>query len=334
MNLFSSIQIKNIKFANRIVMAPMVPYPISSYDSGSMHNALINFYKNRSNSDIGLIISQSLDVSTNHKTEGFAAIRSQEHRQPLEMIADLFHQNNTRFFAQLAFPKIGSHENQLLNDMSTNEMQHLIDDFVTAARLSKASGCDGIELHGAHGYFLNMLLSEEYNHRKDAYGGSLENRLRFISEVIDKIGRFSDDNFIISYRMGWSDSAETDIQIAAALEKMGVNLLHISYGLRSTRKFDLPENYPYNKTVYAGTLLKKSLKIPITVVDDIQTLSRGNHLIENNLSDFVAYGRPFLADCDFVRNSSNDPHYRPCIKCKKCLWFTDGTLCPANRKNS
>lgn len=76
MYIFSSIQIKYIKFANRIVMAPMVPYPISSYDSGSMHSDLINFYKNRSNSDIGLIISQSLDVSTNHKTEGFAAIHS------------------------------------------------------------------------------------------------------------------------------------------------------------------------------------------------------------------------------------------------------------------
>ena len=107
--------------------------------------------------------------------------------------------------------------------------------------------------------------------------------------------------------MGWSNSSETDILIAAALEKMGVNLLHISFGLRSTRIFDLPENHPYNKTVYAGTLLKKWLKIPITVVDDIQTFSRGNYLFENNLSDFVAYGRPFLADCDFVLISSNAP---------------------------
>lgn len=329
MDLFSSIQIKNIEFANRIVMAPMVPFLNLYHNSGIINSVLLDFYKKRATSGIGLIISQSLNVATDHKVDGFASIYSKEQMKPLEIVVDFLHQNNTRFFTQLAFPKVGSHDNQLLNSMSTNEIQHLINDFVMAARLSKLSGCDGIELHGAHGFFLNMLLSNEYNHRKDAYGGSLENRLRFVREVIEKIGKFTDDNFVISYRMGWSDSTETDIQIASELEKMGVSLLHISYGLRPKRIFDFPENYSYNETVYAGTLLKKTLKIPIIVVDDIQTLSRGNDLIENKRSDFVAYGRPFLADYNFVYNSSNDPCYRPCIKCKKCLWFTDGTLCPA-----
>ena len=85
--------------------------------------------------------------------------------------------------------------------MSINELHSLQHDFVLAAQRAKKAGFDGIELHGAHGYLLNQFASPITNHREDEYGGNMENRLRFVKEIIENI-RYECYDFIIGYRMG------------------------------------------------------------------------------------------------------------------------------------
>ena len=120
--------------------------------------------------------------------------------------------------------------------MSKEDLIYLRDCFIRSAKFCQEAGLDGIELHGAHTYFFNMLSSEISNKREDNYGGNLVERLTLVKEITEAIKSFSKDNFIISYRMGWTENINTDIETAKALEKLGVDILHVSSGIPEDRK--------------------------------------------------------------------------------------------------
>ena len=243
-----------------------------------------------------------------------------------------YHDRGTRIFAQLAYPSRGYHNGDSINYLSEMDMEEIKEEFVSAAKRCKESGCDGIELHGAHGFFLNSVVSPLSNMRKDQYGGDLGGRLLLVSKIVKEIKAFADEDFIISYRMGWNDDLENDIQTAQALEQIGIELLHISSGIPTDRKLEIPNDFPFNEIVYTGVQVKKNVHIPVTVVNDIRTLSRGNSLLESNQCYFIAYGRPFLADDAFLRNSLDNCDYKPCFSCKTCQWFINGEKCAAKNK--
>lgn len=121
------------------------------------------------------------------------------------------------------------------------------------------------------------------NKRNDQYAGNINGRLLLIRKIVKEIQTFADDNFIISYRMGWNDNLENDIQTAQALEKIGIDLLHVSFGIPSDRTVKVPMAFPYIDIVYTGTQVKRHIRIPVIVVNDIRTLNRGNVLIENGV---------------------------------------------------
>lgn len=189
-----------------------------------------------------------------------------------------------------------------------------------------------MELHGANGFFLNMFACPLSNKRNDQYGGNINGRLLLIKNIVKEIQAFSDYKFIISYRMGWNDNLETDIQTAQALEQIGIELIHVSLGIPFNRKVKLPGDLSYNDIIYTGTQVKKHIKIPLIAVNDIRTLIRGNVLIENNACDFVAYGKPFLADEAYLSKSLDNYDFNSCFGCKNCQWFRNGKKCPAQIK--
>lgn len=143
--------------------------------------------------------------------------------------------------------------------MSKEDLIYLRDCFIKSAKFCQEAGLDGIELHGAHTYFFNMLSSEISNKREDNYGGNLIERLNLVKEIIEAIKSFSKDDFIISYRMGWTENINTDIETAKALEKLGVDILHVSSGIPEDRKLKLPDEFEYNDFVYTGIQVKKML---------------------------------------------------------------------------
>ena len=123
-----------------------------------------------------------------------------------------------------------------------------------------------------------------------------------------------------------------DIKTAKAIENRGIDMLHISSGIPGDRELDIPEDFHYNEVVYTGCQIKKHVNIPVIVVNDIRTMNRGIYLLENDLCDFVAYGRPFLADENFMAESLVDPAYDPCLICKRCHWFENIYKCPGQIK--
>ena len=336
-NLFSSYQIKSVKFKNRIVMAPMVRFGFPCRD-GIMGDELIREYLGYCDQEIGLLISQSLRISPSDDprarsagTSGGAGAYSERHIPYLRLIADRCHMCGSRFFVQLGkggydFSASGSKD---VNALTTADLEQIRDDFIHAAYLCFCAGADGVELHGAHGFFLNMMASSGANRRSDKYGGDLYGRMRLVREIADGIRKFANDDFILSHRLGWTHSPEEDIAAAQALENIGIEMLHVSHGIPETRVFHLPVDYAYSSIVYAGSSIRPHVHIPVITVWGIDTLARGDVLVRDALCDFAAYGRAFLADPSFVLRSAENMNYRPCLGCKTCRWLTDGRKCPA-----
>jgi 2,4-dienoyl-CoA reductase-like NADH-dependent reductase (Old Yellow Enzyme family) len=335
-NIFSPLEVKNITFPNRIVMAPMVRFGLPSHD-GVMGDKLMHDYLSRADKGIGLIISQALCVSADCNTlsresgtSGGAGVYSDQHIGYLNKIAEAYHNNGTRFFAQLCLPGFGFYDNNSsdINKLTKNELIKIRDAFIRGAEICTKAGLDGIEMHGAHTFFLNMMASSHSNLRQDVYGGDLTGRLTMVKEITEGIKSIAGDRLIVSYRMGWTDSLDNDVQIAHVLEDIGIDMLHISYGIPE-RTLSLPADYPYSNSVNIGAHVKEQVSIPVICVNNIKTLGRGNALIESNCCDFVAFGRPFLADESFIEKSVHNSDYKPCRECRNCQWFVNGDTCPA-----
>ena len=332
-DIMSPIKVKNVDFKNRVVMAPMVIFGLKSED-GVMEPKLVDHYLKRANNGMGLMISQALSVSPDEKISGGAGAYSDLHIEYLSKIKEACHQNGTRFFAQFAYPGFSYYDDNSkdINQLTKEDLGKIRDEFINGAKICKEAGLDGIEMHGAHTFFLNMMASPRSNKREDEYGRDLNGRLFLLKEIVNGIKGFAGDDFIISYRMGWNDNLDLDIKTAKVIEDIGIDMLHVSSGIPGDRKLEIPGDFNYNEVVYTGCQIKKHINIPVIVVNDIRTMNRGKYLLEKDLCDFVAYGRPFLADENFMNESIVDSDYDPCLRCKSCQWFENIDKCPGQIK--
>lgn len=160
-NIFSSYQIKKVMFKNRIVMAPMVRFGFPCSD-GIMGDVLIREYLEYCDQEIGLLISQSLSISASDDpmarsagTSGGAGAYSKRHIPYLQQLADRCHRCGSRFFVQLG--KGGydflAFDSKDVNTLTIADLERIRDDFINAAYICFCAGADGVELHGAHGFF-------------------------------------------------------------------------------------------------------------------------------------------------------------------------------------
>ncbi len=347
MKLLEEVQVKNVSFQNRIAIAPMCPFGIEAGEDESLGEGILEYYKRRLETKPGLLITQAFKVKEDKSVLRGFGITSKRQLEDIRKLADLAHENGVKIITQLAYPSDGHHRHDTIDFWRKDELKEIEDSFVKAAYNAKEAGCDGIELHGANMFFLNLFSSPITNHRIDEFGGDVNGRLHLARNIISRIKEFADENFIIGYRMGWNQDLETDIETAKALEEAGIDLFHISYGIReadrympkeypsfvsypgTTREKQIgPEDFDYNDVVYTGSRIKEHLNIPVILVDEIWTFERGEKLLEDNAGDFIAYGRPFLADDKFIVRSKEDPSFNGCFKCKDCAWFYDLYKCP------
>jgi 2,4-dienoyl-CoA reductase-like NADH-dependent reductase (Old Yellow Enzyme family) len=229
-----------------------------------------------------------------------------------------------------------NYQGKMMNDMISaralklNEIHTLQEKYVAAALRAQKAGLDGIEFHGAHGFLISQFFSPRVNKRTDVYGGNLNNRVRFVSEIIAGIRQQAGNDFIIGCRMGCNEpDLKTSIKIAKTLEKSGIDLLHISIGLRppADKGPAVPEGFNYNWIVYGGTEIKKHVNVPVIVVNGIRTPEQAAYLIEQGLADFTAMGIGLLIDPEWANKAQNHAPIIPCINCKTCKLFVRGGVC-------
>ncbi len=198
-------------------------------------------------------------------------------------------------------------KNKVPREMTRADMERVTADFVAAAKRADAAGFDLIELHMAHGYLLSTFLSPLTNVRTDAYGGSLEARMRYPLEVFDAVRRVWPARKPMSVRLSATDwvpggtEAADSVAIAAALKAHGCDVIDVSTGQVS----------PLEKPVYGRAFqtpfserIRLEAGIPTIAVGNVQDYDQANSILLAGRADLVALARPHLADPYFTLHAA------------------------------
>ncbi|GAB4000135.1 alkene reductase [Spirosoma daeguense] len=324
--LFSEAQLGSLKLANHIIMAPMT----RSRAIGNIPNALMaEYYAQRATA--GLIISEGTSPSPNGL--GYARIPGIYSAQQIEgwkLVTEAVHQRNGKIFVQLMHTgriahsantpegaeivapssvaaageiwtdSIGMQAHATPREMTTADVQHAIKEFVQAASNAVEAGFDGIELHGANGYLIEQFLSARSNQRTDEYGGSVENRARFLLDIIagsidaigaDKVGvRLSPFGAAGDLLPHAEDTHDLYLYLARELNKLGIVYLHLvdHSGLGAP-----PVPAATTEAIrdeFKGTL----------ILTGNYNVAQAEADLESGKADLIGFGRPFIANPDLV----------------------------------
>lgn len=215
--------------------------------------------------------------------------------------------------------------------LSSKGVEETIDDFADAAALAQTAGYDGVEIMGSEGYLITQFLCARTNQRKDEWGGSYANRMRFPVEIVRRVRERVGRNFIIVYRISLLDlvdggqSWDEIVQLAKALEEAGVTLFNTGIGWHEARVPTIVTSVPRGAFVFATARLKKEVKIPVCASNRINTPELAEDIIASGQADMVSMARPLLADPFFVSKAANGraDEINTCIACNQaCLDHT------------
>lgn len=232
--------------------------------------------------------------------------------------------------AGLGFSPYG---NQLIKELTIEEIKQLVTQFAAAAQRAKKAGADGIELHAGHGYLFNQFLSPVTNLRKDEYGGSLENRTRFIKEVIEAIKASCGESFPIIVRLtvdefyariGYPKMGITlpeGVDLAKAIENCGADAINVTVGNVETQAFiSEPVSFAPGWRQYLVKAVKKAVNIPVIAVGVIRTPEQAEAILAAETQDFIGLGRPLLADPFWLKKAYTGcaNEINRCLSCLAC----------------
>ncbi len=321
--LFDALKIGNVELTNRIIMAPMTRSRAS--DDGLQPDFAAKYYRQRASA--GLIITEAVNISPMAK--GYVrtpGVYTEEQIANWRKITDAVHSRGGKIFMQLfhtgriALPdflpdnaqpvapsavkaKGQNYTDEGMKDFATpreitrEEIAQTIKDFGVAAKNAFAAGFDGVELHAASGYIVHQFLSTNANLRTDEYGGSVENRTRFLFEALDAmIAEVGAERVGVKFspRMAFNDIEETDAEevYPYILEKLNdKNLVYVHVGDHAGEGWHARLRPHYRGVYFAGANFTKE---------------SGAELLAQNSADAIAYGVKFLANPDLPERFKRD----------------------------
>lgn len=364
--LFTPTYIGKVKIKNKLSMAPMGPVGYADAN-GALNQRIQDYYVERAKGGIGLIITGICNVDMETEKMAKAGLPSPT-QTPLAFIHSAYQMNErihaygTKVFIQLtgglgrsALPGfvskyIAPSENEnrfdpniLHREMTKEEIQTLIQKFVTAAVISKKSGFDGVEIHAVHeGYLLDQFAISFFNKRTDEYGGSLENRLRIATDIVKGIKKACGADFPVSLRYSLKScmkglrqgglpgeeyeevgrDIDEGIEAAKILVDAGYDALNVDAGTYDSWYWNHPPMY-FEEGTYRefGKILKENVNVPIILAGRMENPEIAVESL-NDSCDIIGLGRQLLTDPDYpkkVRAGKLD-EIRPCLGCHEgCL---------------
>lgn len=328
-HLFSPIMLGSFTLPNRVAIAPMCQY---SADDGSATDWHMFHWMNLALSGASMVTFEMTDVERRGRiSHGCLGLYSDHNEAAAKRTLDAARRvanPGTIFGLQLAHAgrKGSSHrpwdgggpltpEEDAWETVSASavpidvgyptpraladaEIWGLIERFADSARRAQSAGFDFVEIHGAHGYLLHQFLSPLSNKRKDRWGGSLENRMRFITEVAKAIVAAAPD-LMVGARLSvkdWVDGGLTEddsVEVARALKDIGVSYICCSSGGVSPLQ-KIPTGRGYQ--VHLAAYIKERVGIPVRAVGMIDIPSLAQEIIATGKADMIAIARPVLAD--------------------------------------
>ncbi len=323
-HLLMPIKIGKLECTNRLVMPPMAT--AKAYANGQVSEELIQYYREKTEGGyISLVIVEHAFITKEGKASNHQiSIADDSDIGGLAALAESIKQNRSKAVIQINHagsaadesvtgsspvgPSVVVHpwKGSIPVELSKEEIAGIVSAFGKAAGRVKAAGFDGVEIHSAHGYFLNQFFSPLTNKRTDAYGGELNKRIRIHLEVIEAVRRYVGPDFPVFLRLGASDYTDggttvEDSQIAAAaFEQAGVDLIDISGGFCGYTLKGISEQGYFSLLSEA---VKKVVTVPVLVTGGITEPSAAEDLLSQGKADLIGVGRAILNDSLWAKNA-------------------------------
>jgi len=354
--LFKPISLGSLELRNRIVWPAITTYYDTHYDmKGEERSAY--FYAKRSKGGAGLLIIGALQAIYPGRREYRVAINNDKYIPQLQRWVKAIHDNGAKVAAQLAvwnywakegeqtpaedvspsgvvtinggFPQEFSHTIFAPKTRSlTVEEIHMIEEQVGDASVRAANaGFDAIELPAVSGNLLNRFITPYTNRRNDDYGGSLENRMRILTEIIANIKRKVGDNFPLICRisgtdmMPWGLTLEDAKEFAPLIETAGVHAISVFAGWYESRQPKYQMCVPRGSFTYLAEGIKQVVSIPVCTNIRVNDTLLAERILVEGKADLIAMGRPLIADPDLPNKAKEGrlEDIRFCVACCECF---------------
>ena len=353
--LWRPIDINKCRIRNRISMSGMGTFTPTTVDQVETESGL-RYYEERAKGGIGLIHTGAYFIDEKCAQGGRTLDFSSDKSIPSgTQLTERVHRWGAKIFAQLScgtgrngMPQIGervpisSSENpsfynpsMICRALTVDEIHEMMEHWKVAAQNAVFMGFDGIQIHAHAGYLMDQFMSEIWNHRKDQYGGSFENRCRFAMETVDAIRSVVGPDFPITYRISLDHrfpggrTIEESMKILDVLDKCGIDAFDIDAACYETMDYIFPTRYTGEACMaYVCEEARKHLTKPI--------INTGNHsmesavaLLESGNADIAQFGRQSIADPQFANKlrEGRREDVRPCIVCnEECIGRIFGRL--------
>jgi 2,4-dienoyl-CoA reductase-like NADH-dependent reductase (Old Yellow Enzyme family)/thioredoxin reductase len=230
--------------------------------------------------------------------------------------------------------ELSNHGATRIHAMSKREIHNLQRDFINAAVRCKKAGVDAVELHGGHGYMIQQFLSPNTNLRTDEYGGSFDNRLRFVTEIIQGIRRECGPDYPLIVRLtademydrigkpGKGYDLEEGKRIAKRLEELGVDAINVTSACYDVyNRWLEPTSFEPGWRAYLAKAVKETVSIPVIAANFMRSPDQAEKQLEEGYQDFIGSARTFICDPYWVKKieEGRPEDIKRCIGCLNCI---------------
>ncbi|MBT8233297.1 MAG: NADPH-dependent 2,4-dienoyl-CoA reductase, partial [Bacteroidia bacterium] len=323
---------------------------------GSMHTMLEEipgghemaavFYAERARGQVGLIVTGGIapnveggvmdgsgKLTTEEEAESHKVITEAVHKEGGKICLQILHTGRYAYSPKAVAPSpIQAPINRVKpREMTDDDIERTISDYITCASLAQEAGYDGVEVMGSEGYLINQFIVTHTNKRTDKWGGPYENRIKFPLRIVKGIREKVGPNFIIIYRLSMLDLIEDGstweevVQLAKEIEKAGATIINTGIGWHEARVPTIGSLVPRGGFAWVTKRLMGEVNIPLVATNRINTPEIAEEVLSDGCSDMVSMARPFLADADFVAKAmeGKPDEINTCIACNQaCLDHT------------
>ncbi|MDX2422723.1 MAG: NADPH-dependent 2,4-dienoyl-CoA reductase [Amphritea sp.] len=325
---------------NRVLMGSM---HIGLEEKPGGFERMAAFYAERVRGGVGLIVTGG--IAPNQEggvVAGGAVMATEQDVENHRVVTDAVHADGGKICMQILHTGRYAYNPKLIapsavkapinpfppHEVTVDEIEQQIEDFVRCAELAQQAGYDGVEVMGSEGYFINQFIALRTNQREDDWGGKYDNRIRFAVEVVKRVRQRVGTNFIIIYRLSMLDLVEGGssfdevVTLGKAIEQAGATIINSGIGWHEARIPTIATKVPRAAFTWATAKVRQALSVPVIASNRINMPEVAEQVLARGDADMVSMARPFLADPEFVRKAAEgrSDEINTCIGCNQaCL---------------
>lgn len=339
-HLFSPLRLGHLELPNRVLMGSMHTN-LEEMPSGFAR--LAAFYAERARQGVALIVTGGIApnaegalfhgaaaLSCETQLDGHRQVVEAVHREDSYICLQILHAGRYAYSPKLVAPSaiqapINPHSPR---ELSSDEVEQQVEDYVRCARLAQAAGYDGVEVMGSEGYLINQFICRRTNHREDQWGGEFDNRIRFAVEIVRRIREAVGGAFLIIFRLSMIDlveggsTAEEVLALGRAIQSAGADVLNTGIGWHEARVPTIVTSVPRAAFTEVSRRMREAVSLPLIATNRINMPDVAERVLAEGHADMVSMARPFLADpawLDKARDGRSD-EINTCIACNQaCL---------------